>query len=135
VNKRTTGKAWGVIFVCTSTSLAHVEVAESYSTESFLMAVKRFMALHGAPRRLQSKQMQNIFLINLKCVFVAEDCYFLFVRLQMCAVVLRKHRSRDRLEMSVAADISRGADILAYYDKSCRYNKPCQYGRDAAHIS
>jgi hypothetical protein len=29
VNKRTTGKAWGVIFVCTSTSLAHVEVAES----------------------------------------------------------------------------------------------------------
>jgi hypothetical protein len=56
VNKRTTGKAWGVIFVCTSTSLAHVEVAESYSTESFLMAARRFMALHGAPRRFQSDQ-------------------------------------------------------------------------------
>jgi hypothetical protein len=56
VNKRTTGKAWGVIFVCTSTSLAHVEVAESYSTESFLMAVRRFMALHGAPKRFQSDQ-------------------------------------------------------------------------------
>jgi hypothetical protein len=56
VNKHTTGKAWGVIFVCTSTSLAHVEIAESYSTESFLMAVRRFMALHGAPKRFQSDQ-------------------------------------------------------------------------------
>jgi hypothetical protein len=56
VNKRSTGKAWGVIFVCTSTSLAHMEIAETYSTESFLMAVRRFMALHGAPKRFQSDQ-------------------------------------------------------------------------------
>jgi hypothetical protein len=56
VNKRSTGKAWGVIFVCTSTSLAHVEIAETYSTEFFLMAVRRFMALHGAPKRFQSDQ-------------------------------------------------------------------------------
>jgi hypothetical protein len=42
--------------VCTSTSLAHVEIAETYSTESFLMAVRRFMALHGAPKRFQSDQ-------------------------------------------------------------------------------
>jgi hypothetical protein len=56
VNKRSTGKAWGVIFVCTSTSLAHVEIAETYSTEPFLMAVRRFMALHGASKRFQSDQ-------------------------------------------------------------------------------
>jgi hypothetical protein len=56
VNKSSTGKAWGVIFVCTSTSLAHVEIAEAYSTESFLMAVRRFMVLHGSPRRFQSNQ-------------------------------------------------------------------------------
>jgi transposase InsO family protein len=56
VNKRSTGKAWGVIFVCTSRSLVHVEIAERYSTESFLMAVRRFMALHGAPKRFQSDQ-------------------------------------------------------------------------------
>jgi hypothetical protein len=56
VNKRSTEKAWGVIFVCTSTSLAHVEIAETYSTESFLLAVRRFMALHGAPKRFQSDQ-------------------------------------------------------------------------------
>ncbi len=42
--------------MCMSTSLAHVEIAESYSTESFLMAVRRFMALHGAPKRFQSDQ-------------------------------------------------------------------------------
>ena len=43
--------------------------------------------------------------------------------------------SRKRVKMSAAADIWKGADILACFDKSCRYNKPCQYGRDAAHIS
>ncbi len=50
VNKRATTKAWGVIFVCTATSLTHVELAESYSTEAFLLALRRFMALHGAPK-------------------------------------------------------------------------------------
>jgi hypothetical protein len=48
VNRRSTGKVWGVIFMCTSTSLAHVEIGE--------MAVRRFMALHRAPNRFQSDQ-------------------------------------------------------------------------------
>ncbi len=56
VNKCSTGKAWGVIFLCMSTSLAHMDIAEMYSTESFQMALRRFMALHGAPRRFQSNQ-------------------------------------------------------------------------------
>jgi hypothetical protein len=56
VNKRTIRKAWGVFFVCTATSLTHVEIAESYSTEAFLLALRRFMALHGAPKRFQSDQ-------------------------------------------------------------------------------
>jgi hypothetical protein len=56
VNKRTTRKVWGVIFVCTATSLTHVEIAESYSTEAFLLALRRFMALYGAPKRFQSDQ-------------------------------------------------------------------------------
>ncbi len=56
VNKRTTRKVWGVIFVCTATSLTHVEVAESCSTEAFLLALRRFMALYGAPKRFQSDQ-------------------------------------------------------------------------------
>jgi hypothetical protein len=55
-NKRKTGKGWGVVFVCTATSLVHVEMTQSYSTDSFLMALRRFMTLHGAPRRFQSGQ-------------------------------------------------------------------------------
>jgi hypothetical protein len=32
MNKRTTGKAWGMIFVCTATYMTYVEIVESYST-------------------------------------------------------------------------------------------------------
>jgi hypothetical protein len=56
INKRENGKAWGVVFVCTATPLVHVEVTDAYSTDSFLMAVRRFMAIHGAPSRFQSDQ-------------------------------------------------------------------------------
>jgi len=55
-NKRKTIKCWGVVFVCTATSAVHVEVAQSYSTESFLMALRNFMSIRGAPRRFQSDQ-------------------------------------------------------------------------------
>ncbi len=34
----------------------HVEVTDAYSTDSFLLAVRRFMAMHGAPSRFQSDQ-------------------------------------------------------------------------------
>jgi hypothetical protein len=60
VNKRTTRKVWSVIFVCTATSLTHVEIAESYSTEAFLLALRRFMALYGAPKRFQSDQRTQL---------------------------------------------------------------------------
>jgi hypothetical protein len=56
INKRGNGKAWGVVFVCTAMSLVHVEVTDAYSTDSFLLAVRRFMAMHGAPSRFQSDQ-------------------------------------------------------------------------------
>jgi hypothetical protein len=45
-----------VVFVCTAMSLVHVEVTDAYSTDSFLLAVRRFMAKHGAPSRFQSDQ-------------------------------------------------------------------------------
>jgi hypothetical protein len=51
-NKKRTGKAWGVVFVCTATSLVHAEMNKSYSTDFFLMALRRFMTMHGAPRGL-----------------------------------------------------------------------------------
>jgi hypothetical protein len=56
INKRGNGKACGVIFVCTATSLVHVEITDAYLMDSFLLAVRRFMAMHGAPARFQSDQ-------------------------------------------------------------------------------
>jgi hypothetical protein len=48
------GKGWGVVFVCTTTSAAHIEFAATcFSTESFLMALRRFMCFKGTPSRLQ----------------------------------------------------------------------------------
>jgi hypothetical protein len=49
VNKRQVGKGWGVIFVCTTTSAVHVEFVDTYSTDSFLMALRRFMCIRGVP--------------------------------------------------------------------------------------
>jgi hypothetical protein len=45
VNKRQTGKGWGVIFMCTATFAIHVEFAESYLTNCFLMTLM-FMRGH-----------------------------------------------------------------------------------------
>jgi hypothetical protein len=37
---RWAGKGWGVVFVCSTTSAAHIECAATYSsTDSFLMAL------------------------------------------------------------------------------------------------
>jgi hypothetical protein len=48
VNKCSTGKAWGVIFVCIPGSRG--------DCRDVLHGVRRFMALHGAPKRFQSDQ-------------------------------------------------------------------------------
>ncbi len=60
VNKRQTGKGWGVIIVCTATSGIYVESVESYSTDSFLMDLRRFMCLRGTPTRIQSDRGQQL---------------------------------------------------------------------------
>jgi hypothetical protein len=53
VNKRQVGKGWGVMFVCSATSALHVEFMDTYSTDSFLMALHRFMCTRGVPSRIQ----------------------------------------------------------------------------------
>jgi hypothetical protein len=47
INKRQVGKGWGVMFVCSATSAVHVEFMDTYSTDSFLMALRRFMCVRG----------------------------------------------------------------------------------------
>jgi hypothetical protein len=54
VKRRTSRKAWGVLFCCTKTSAIHIEVTEDYSCDSFLLCLRRFINLRGVPSRIQS---------------------------------------------------------------------------------
>ncbi len=58
---RRAGKGWGVVFVCTTTSAAHTEFAATCSsTDSFLMALRRFMCFKGTPSRFQSDRNEQL---------------------------------------------------------------------------
>jgi hypothetical protein len=48
VKKRQVGNGWGVVFVCTTTSALHVEFMDTYSTDSFLLALSLHMGLQGS---------------------------------------------------------------------------------------
>ena len=60
VNKRVTGKGSGVIFVCMATSAVHLELAESYSTDSFIHALRRFICVRGTPSKVQSDRSTQL---------------------------------------------------------------------------
>ncbi len=60
VKKRQVGKGWGVVFVCTTTSALHVEFMDTYSTDSFLLALRRFMSVRGTPTRFQSDRGEQL---------------------------------------------------------------------------
>jgi hypothetical protein len=46
--------------VCTTTSALPVEFMDTYSTDSFLMALGRFMGLRGTPTRFQSDRGEQL---------------------------------------------------------------------------
>ncbi len=54
VNKGLTRKKWGVMFICTAPSEVHVKCVDTYSTDSFLMALRRFLCAKGTPSRIYS---------------------------------------------------------------------------------
>ena len=53
-NKRTQGKAYGVIYTCLLSRAIHLDLAASYDTESFLMTLRRFMSIRGCPIKIYS---------------------------------------------------------------------------------
>jgi hypothetical protein len=58
---RRAGKGWGVVFVCTTTSAAHIEFAATcFSTDSFLMALRRFMCFKGTLSRFRSNKSEQL---------------------------------------------------------------------------
>ncbi|XP_068214788.1 uncharacterized protein [Palaemon carinicauda] len=54
VKKRTTGKAYGVIFNCIITRAVYIDVVDGYDTYSFLKCFRRFTAVHGYPDTVHS---------------------------------------------------------------------------------
>ena len=54
VKRRTTRKSWGLMVVCQATCAVAMEVLESYSKDSFMMAFRRFIARNGTPTNITS---------------------------------------------------------------------------------
>ena len=54
VQKRTSGKAYGVLFTDLVMRAIHIEVVFGYDTESFLMALSRFVSVLGWPEIIYS---------------------------------------------------------------------------------
>ena len=59
VKKRTTGKAYGLIFNCLATRAIHVDISPDYNTEKFLMVLRRFVSIRGYPSKLYSGNAAN----------------------------------------------------------------------------
>ena len=49
VNKRSRGKCFGLIFTCLITRGVHADITTDYTTDSFLMAFRRFVSIRGYP--------------------------------------------------------------------------------------
>ena len=64
VKKRTTGKCYGVLFNCMSTRAIHVDLAPDYSSEKFLLVLRRFVALRGYPTKLYSDNRPQLVAAN-----------------------------------------------------------------------
>ena len=50
---------WGVLFCCMSSRAIHVELANTLSTESFLLAYQRFTSVRGHPQKIWSDPGTN----------------------------------------------------------------------------
>ena len=54
VQKRTTGKGYGIIFTDLCSRAVHIEAAFGYDTQSFLLAFTRFISIRGYPNHMFS---------------------------------------------------------------------------------
>ncbi|XP_059058487.1 uncharacterized protein LOC131851945 [Achroia grisella] len=57
---RTHQKRYGVLFTCLTTRAVHLEIAGSLSTDSAVMALRRFISRRGCPTELWSDQGTNL---------------------------------------------------------------------------
>ncbi len=52
-------KRWGILFKCLTTRAVHIDLLHSLDTDSFLMALRRFISRRGKPSELLSDQGTN----------------------------------------------------------------------------
>ena len=52
VQKRTRGKAYGLLFACDSSRAVHAEICQNFSTDAFLQALRRFSCIRGWPKKI-----------------------------------------------------------------------------------
>ena len=53
-------KRYGCIFTCLSMRAAHLEVAHSQTTDSFLQALRRFTSRRGKPQQIYNDNGTNL---------------------------------------------------------------------------
>lgn len=53
-------KRYGALFTCLTTRAVHIEIAASESTDSFIMALRRFIARRGCPADIYSDNGSNL---------------------------------------------------------------------------
>ena len=73
VQKRTTGKAWGVIFTDLCSRAVHIEVVFGYDTQSFLLALSRFASIRGWPTVIYSDPGSQLVGANTELVNAWKD--------------------------------------------------------------
>lgn len=55
VTKRTTEKAYGIIFNWLGTRAVHIDISPDHSTEKFLLVLRRFVSIRGYPSKIYSE--------------------------------------------------------------------------------
>ena len=83
VNKRTIGKAYGIIFTCLLTRAIHLDLSADYSMDAFLMSFRRFVPIRGCPKKIfsdsgsqlvaASKELRDMFKNNLDWVKIKDN--------------------------------------------------------------
>ena len=73
VKKRMTGKAYGLIFNCLATRAVYVDVSPDYSSEKFLMALRRSISIRGYPLKLYLDNRAQLVAANKELKKVVKD--------------------------------------------------------------